>query len=196
MTTVRIDTEKPYDVMIGSDLLERCGELISAVHFPCSAALVSDGTVAPLYAEKARQSLEKAGFSAAEFVFPAGEEQKNLATFGELLSFMAASALTRADIAVALGGGVAGDLTGFAAACYERGIPFIQIPTTLLAMVDASVGGKTAVDLPEGKNLAGAFHQPAAVVGDPDVLRTLPPREFAQGMAEAEIGRASCRERV
>ena len=97
---------------------------------------------------------------------------------------MAASALTRADIAVALGGGVTGDLTGFAAACYERGIPFVQIPTTLLSMVDASVGGKTAVDLPEGKNLAGAFHQPSMVIEDTDCLTTLSPETFTEGMAE------------
>ncbi|MBQ4369408.1 MAG: 3-dehydroquinate synthase [Oscillospiraceae bacterium] len=184
MTNVRINTEKPYDVMIGSGLLERCGELVSAVHTPCSAVLVSDSTVAPLYAEKARKSLEAAAFTVFTYIFPAGEESKNLSNFGEILSFMASCRLTRADIAVALGGGVTGDLTGFAAACYERGIPFVQMPTTLLSMVDASVGGKTAVDLPEGKNLAGAFHQPLLVVCDCDCLKTLPPERLSEGAAE------------
>lgn len=184
MSRVFIGTGKPYDVIIEKGALSRTGELVAEIHKPCRAALITETTVAPLYAEAVVRSLEGAGFAVSQFVFPAGEEQKNLATFGRILSFMASEGLTRSDIAIALGGGVTGDITGFSAACYERGIPFVQIPTTLLSMVDASVGGKTAVDLPEGKNLAGAFHQPSLVICDLACLDTLPQGRIADGAAE------------
>ena len=117
-------------------------------------------------------------------MFPAGEGSKQLSTVGDMLGFLAQQGLTRSDFLVALGGGVTGDMAGFAAACYLRGVSFVQVPTSLLAQVDSSVGGKTAVDLPQGKNLAGAFHQPSLVLIDPDTLGTLPPLFFSDGMGE------------
>jgi len=147
-----------------------------------SLMIVSDSNVAPLYGERLKQAIGRQDCPVV--VLPAGEQEKTLARFCELLNAMADRNLTRDSVILALGGGVIGDLAGFAAACYMRGIAFIQIPTTLLAMVDSSVGGKTAVDLPAGKNLAGAFHQPNAVWIDPDVLSTLPEREYRAGLAE------------
>ena len=147
-----------------------------------SLMIVSDSNVAPLYGERLKQAIGRQ--DCPVWVLPAGEQEKTLARFCELLNAMADRNLTRDSVILALGGGVIGDLAGFAAACYMRGIAFIQIPTTLLAMVDSSVGGKTAVDLPAGKNLAGAFHQPNAVWIDPDVLSTLPEREYRAGLAE------------
>lgn len=147
--------------------------------------IVSDSNVAPLYLLKVKKSLAEAGFFTQTHVVPAGEESKSVAVLGELLEAFAEAHLTRTDLAVALGGGVIGDLTGFAAGCYLRGIRFVQIPTTLLAAVDASVGGKTAVNLAHGKNLAGLFHQPIGVYCDVDTLQTLPEHEIADGAAEA-----------
>ncbi|MBQ7251382.1 MAG: 3-dehydroquinate synthase [Kiritimatiellae bacterium] len=186
MKTIRVESGMPYDVLVARGLLDRAGEFASAV-FPrgATAAVVTDGTVESLYAARVRASLEAAGFRTVGTAFPSGERSKTLATYGEVLSFLAASHVTRHDFVVALGGGVPGDLAGFAAATYLRGIPFLQIPTTLLAAVDSSVGGKTAVDLPEGKNLAGAFHQPRLVLCDPGTLATLPRETFADGVAEA-----------
>ena len=186
MKTIRVGSGIPYDVLVARGLLDRAGELASAV-FPrgATAAVVTDATVGALYAARVRSSLEAAGFRTVATAFPAGERSKTLATYGEVLSFLAAAQVTRNDFAVALGGGVPGDLAGFSAATYLRGIPFLQVPTTLLAAVDSSVGGKTAVDLPEGKNLAGAFHQPRLVLCDPGTLATLPRATFADGVAEA-----------
>ncbi len=147
--------------------------------------LVTDSNVAPLYAEKVREALNKAGAAkVSEYVFTAGEESKNIQTIDAICRSAAQAGLDRRSIMVALGGGVAGDMTGFSAAIYMRGIEFIQIPTTLLAMVDSSVGGKTGVDIPEGKNLIGAFHQPKAVIIDTDFLNTLPDCQFLCGLAE------------
>lgn len=181
--TVR--TSKPYDILIERGSLRTIGARCAAL-FPAGAkaAVVSDSSVFPLYGETVMGSLRAAGFAPASFVFPAGESSKTLATVSELLGFLAEQGLTRSDFVVALGGGVTGDMAGFAAACYLRGIRFVQVPTSLLAQVDSSVGGKTAVDLPQGKNLAGAFHQPAFVLIDPDTLATLPPLFFADGMGE------------
>jgi 3-dehydroquinate synthase len=158
--------------------------MISRVHTPCRTLLLTDDTVAALYAETVTASLSEAGFSVVRHVIPHGEASKSAANLMTLLEAMADEHLTRSDLLVALGGGVVGDLGGFCAAVYQRGIDFIQIPTTLLAMVDASVGGKTAIDLKAGKNLCGAFHQPALVVCDTDCLSTLPPEILADGMAE------------
>ena len=152
---------------------------------PCRAAVIADSTVAPLYAPAVTASLSAAGFSVCSYRFPAGEAHKNLSTLSEILEFLAREHLTRSDCVVALGGGVAGDMAGFAAAVYLRGIRCVQLPTTLLAAVDSSVGGKTAIDLAAGKNLAGAFLQPAAVLCDTDCLKSLPPDVFADGAAEA-----------
>ena len=173
-----------YDVLIESGLRHRAGELISAVVPFCRALLLTDDTVEAFYAADVTASLTKAGYSVILHVIPHGEASKSAASLIALLEKMATEHLTRSDILVALGGGVVGDLGGFAAAVYQRGIKFVQIPTTLLAMVDASVGGKTAIDLVAGKNLAGAFHQPSLVICDVECLNTLPPETFTDGMAE------------
>ena len=184
MKTIHVTASREYDVCIAPGLLSECGERIAAVTGKCVAALVTESTVAPLYAEKVRASLSAAGFQVEQFVFPAGEESKNLRTYTQVLEFLAEKRLSRSDILVALGGGVVGDLGGFAAATYQRGIRFVQIPTTLLSAVDSSVGGKTAVDLPAGKNLVGSFYQPSLVLCDPETLSTLPESVFQDGCAE------------
>ena len=174
-----------YPILTGAGLLDTCGTELAAIMKPCRAVIVSDEHVAPLYMAQAKKSLADAGFSVSEFVVPAGEESKSVATLGSVLEAFCEAHLTRTDIAVALGGGVIGDLTGFAAGCYLRGIRFVQLPTTLLAAVDASVGGKTAVNLEHGKNLAGLFHQPSAVICDINTLKTLSEHEIQDGSAEA-----------
>ena len=184
MTTVTVRASRPYEVTIGRGLLETVGRQAAGQWKGRSAAVVSDSTVAPLYLNRVKDSLERAGFRVHSFVFPAGEDQKNGGTYLKLLEFLAARRLTRADGLIALGGGVVGDLAGFAAATFLRGIGFLQLPTTLLAAVDSSVGGKTAIDLTNGKNLAGAFYQPQAVLCDLDTLDTLPAEVFADGCAE------------
>jgi len=184
MTSIRISASKPYDVQIGGGLLPTLGEQAAALCKGRTACIVSDDTVAALYEKTARTSLEKAGFTVHTYVFPHGEESKCGENFLKLLGFLAQCHLTRSDLLIALGGGVTGDLTGFAAACYLRGVKYIQVPTTLLAMVDSSVGGKTAIDLPEGKNLCGAFYQPILVLCDTDTLKTLPDDIFRDGCAE------------
>lgn len=185
MRSVTVKTSATYEVLIGSGLLQKAGEAVKKVISPCKAAIVTDSTVVHLYEETVRKSLEEAGFSVCTFVFPAGEASKNIHTLSHLLEFLAKEEMTRTDMIVALGGGVTGDLAGFGAAVYLRGIPFVQIPTTFLAAIDSSVGGKTAVDLEAGKNLAGAFYQPKLVLCDTDVLQTLPEVVFADGIAEA-----------
>lgn len=185
MRSVTVKTSATYEVLIGSGLLQKAGEAVKKVISPCKAAIVTDSTVVHLYEETIRKSLTEAGFSVCTFVFPAGEASKNIHTLSHLLEFLAKEEMTRTDMIVALGGGVTGDLAGFGAAVYLRGIPFVQIPTTFLAAIDSSVGGKTAVDLEAGKNLAGAFYQPKLVLCDTDVLQTLPEVVFADGIAEA-----------
>ena len=184
MKTVTIKAGKGYEVQIGSGILKDAGERIRKVSNAKKALLVSDDNVFPLYGEKVKESLENAGFETACFVFHNGEAQKNLKTYGEILEAASEARLSRSDLIVALGGGVTGDMGGFAAATYQRGIGFVQIPTTLLSCIDSSVGGKTAVDLPNGKNQVGAFYQPLLVVIDPTVLETLPDAEYRNGCAE------------
>lgn len=169
-----------YPIHIESGLLRRGIAALQQAKEPL--LIVTDDNVGPLYADALKQAIGRP--DCPVWQMPAGEAEKTLARFGELLERMAELGLTRDTRVLALGGGVVGDLAGFAAACYMRGVAFVQIPTTLLAMVDSSVGGKTAVDLPAGKNLVGAFHQPQAVYIDPDVLATLPEREFRAGLAE------------
>lgn len=183
--TVRISTSRPYDVIIGSGILDSCGEYVAASLKSSRLAVVTDDNVAGLYLERVMKSLESSGFSVFSVVFPHGEGSKNMSVLAELLEKFAESGLTRADAVIALGGGVTGDMAGFAASVYQRGIPFVQIPTTLLAAVDSSVGGKTAVDLAAGKNLAGVFAQPARVICDTATFATLPPEVFADGLAES-----------
>ena len=176
---------REYNIIIQRGLLPRAGEQIRAV-LPkaVKAALVSDSHVAPLYAQAVADSLSAAGFEVKLFTVPAGEGSKNASLLAELWEGFMEFGLTRSDAVVALGGGVVGDLAGFAAATILRGVAFVQIPTTLLAQVDSSVGGKVAIDLKAGKNLAGAFYQPKLVLMDPDVLDSLPDSVFADGMAE------------
>ena len=174
-----------HDVLIGRGLLDEAGERLAEVIKPCRTVVVSDEHVAPLYGRQVAESLEEAGFSSSLVVLPAGESTKCGTQYMALLESFAQSGLTRSDLVVALGGGVIGDLAGFAAATYLRGIAVAQIPTTLLAAVDSSVGGKTAIDLSAGKNLVGAFHLPIRVLCDPTTLSTLPPEQMAVGMAES-----------
>ena len=184
MINVTVSASKTYDIRIGKGLLSTLGAEAAALGKARTICIVSDSNVAPLYAGTVETSLANAGFSVVSFIIPAGEESKNPQVYLELLNFLAQNKLTRTDLIVALGGGVVGDLAGFAAATYLRGIRFIQIPTTLLAMVDSSVGGKTAIDLPAGKNLVGAFWQPSLVLCDTDTLQTLPEEIFRDGCAE------------
>lgn len=184
MRTVHIKASTEYDVLIGRNLLESAGEKSFSLFGKCRAMIVADDTVAELYLSKVSESFENAGISAFNFVFSAGEASKNKDTLFEILEYSAEKGLGRNDIMVALGGGVTGDLTGLASALYQRGIKLVQIPTTLLAAVDSSVGGKTAVDLENGKNLAGVFHQPSLVICDVDTFETLPEDVYACGMAE------------
>ena len=185
MKTIRIQAGRPYTVMVGEGIRTQAGRMIvDTLPAAASAAIISDSNVAPLYLEQIKDTIEQAGLSVCSTVIPAGEASKNLSVYSEILSFLAEQKLSRSDVIVALGGGVVGDLVGFAAATFLRGVPYVQIPTSLLAMVDSSVGGKTAVDLPAGKNLAGAFYQPSVVICDPEVLHTLPDSYFRDGCAE------------
>ncbi|MBI9021267.1 MAG: 3-dehydroquinate synthase, partial [Verrucomicrobia bacterium] len=176
--------DRSYPIRIGSGILETLGEACKAVGLKGRCLIVSDENVAPLYADKIFQSLEKAGFIPTLEVLPAGEPTKCHEQLVRLYSKAAELGLDRGHFMVALGGGVVGDLTGFAAASWLRGIRFVQVPTTLLSMVDSSVGGKTGINIPAGKNLVGAFHQPELVLIDLKTLETLPERQFAAGMAE------------
>ena len=184
MRTVKVNASVKYDIIIGENILPSLGEYCREAVGICRACVLTDDNVEPLYFESAKSSLEAAGYDVIKFVIPHGEASKNTSSLVELLEFMADNHMTRSDCMIALGGGVVGDLCGFCAAVYLRGIKFIQVPTTLLAAVDSSVGGKTAVDLRAGKNLAGAFHQPSLVVCDYKTLDTLPPEIFADGCAE------------
>lgn len=183
--TLRAENDTRYDIYLEAGLLPTIGEKTRALLANArTVAVVTDDTVKALYLPPVTQSLARAGFRVLSFSLPPGEASKNAEQYFALLNWLAENKLTRADAIVALGGGVVGDLAGFAAATYLRGIALIQVPTTLLAMVDSSVGGKTAIDLPSGKNLAGAFYQPSMVLCDPGVLETLPPQAFSDGCAE------------
>lgn len=184
MNTIHVTASKSYDVLIGSGLLQSLGGYVSTIKKVNKVCIVSETNVWPLYGQQAKKSLTDSGFDVVEYVFHAGEQFKNAAVYLDLLYFLADNQITRTDLIVALGGGVVGDMAGFAAATYMRGIPFIQVPTTLLAAVDSSVGGKTAIDLPVGKNLVGAFYQPKLVLCDIDCLNTLPEEVFRDGCAE------------
>jgi 3-dehydroquinate synthase len=171
---------RAYRVQVGAGLLD--SPRLAALVPGAQAFVLSDANVAPHYLERVRTAL--AGKRVDALVIPAGEQEKTLARFGEVMQALAEAGANRDVTVIALGGGVIGDLAGFAAACWMRGVRFVQLPTTLLAMVDSSVGGKTAVDLAQGKNLVGAFHQPSAVLADLDTLATLPARELRAGLAE------------
>ncbi len=183
--TLDIQTAQPYQVHIGTFLLEQVGRIARSVAERARRALVvTDSNVGPLYAAPVLDGLNEAGCTARLVTFEAGEEHKRIETLSLILERAAHEHLTRDDVIIALGGGVVGDVAGFAAATYMRGIAYVQVPTTLLAMVDSSVGGKTAIDLENGKNLAGAFWQPRAVIADVGCLGTLSDEQFADGCGE------------
>ncbi len=184
MRTVTVNASRVYNIEIECGILDHVGEVASKVIKPCSAAILTDTNVGPLYAERLEASLISAGYSPIRFTIAAGEQSKSAESYLSFLNFLASHQITRSDCIFALGGGVVGDLAGFVAATYLRGIRFVQIPTTLLAMVDSSVGGKTAIDLPSGKNLVGAFYQPSLVLCDCETLSTLPREVFTDGCAE------------
>ena len=185
MNTIHIAASREYDVLIGRGLLSELGARCAEVLDGRTAALISDDSVFALYGKQAAESLEKAGFRVVRFVFPHGETSKNLTVYGRILNFLCENYLSRNDFVVALGGGVVGDLGGFCAASYMRGIDFVNCPTTVLSQVDSSIGGKTAIDLGETKNIVGAFWQPKVVLVDFDTLKTLPRRQVVNGLAEA-----------
>lgn len=184
METVKVSASKEYTVNIGTGFLSSIGEKLREIKNVCRVVLVSDDTVFALYGEKVKESLTNCGYSVCEYVFPHGEESKSFENYEKILEFCAENSITRTDLFVALGGGVTGDLTGFVASTYLRGVDFVQIPTTVLAMVDSSVGGKTAINLKSGKNLCGAFYQPIGVFADCETLNTLPEETFNEGCAE------------
>jgi 3-dehydroquinate synthase len=183
--TVDVPLERAgYSVWIGDGLLPICGEKIRPFHPGGKVAVVTDSNVAPIYADTVLESLRGAGFEPTLIVVPAGEASKRLEVVGQVTDAMIEAGLDRKSLLVALGGGVVGDLAGFVAAIYYRGIPYVQMPTTIVSQVDSSVGGKTGVNSPGGKNLIGAFHHPLLVIADTTSLGTLPEREFNEGFAE------------
>lgn len=184
MVSVSVKASVKYDVIIGKGLIEKSGRLAAEVLKAETVALICDDNVDRIYGEKTADSLKRAGFKVRKFVFPHGETSKCADTLNRIYGFLAENHFTRSDAIAALGGGVTGDMAGYAAATYLRGMDFIQIPTSLLAQVDSSVGGKTAIDIPEGKNLVGAFHQPRLVICDTETLETLSEEYLADGMGE------------
>ncbi len=184
MTIIDVPASRNYQVIVGENLISQAGSRIKSFRKGVTAAIISDETVWELYGSPLEASLETAGFGTIHYTFPPGEASKNGENYLKILNFLAENKLTRSDVLVALGGGVTGDLTGFVAATYLRGVAYVQIPTSLLAMVDSSVGGKTAIDLPAGKNLAGAFYQPSLVLCDIAALSTLPQEIFRDGCGE------------
>jgi 3-dehydroquinate synthase len=174
---------RAYQIHVGRCLLEQSGLLLPHLRQP-KVAIVTNTTVAPLFLARLARSLRDAGIDTGEIILPDGEQFKNWQTLNTLFDVLLQRRCERSSTLIALGGGVIGDMTGFAAACYQRGMPFIQLPTTLLAQVDSSIGGKTAINHPLGKNMIGAFHQPQLVLADTDLLSTLPDRELRAGLAE------------
>ena len=182
---ITVSASKNYDIIIGAGILDEAGAIIKkAATGGQVAAVITDDNIAGLYLKRLTNTLEKNGYRVVNYIFPHGESSKSAETFIDILNFLAIEKLSRNDIIVALGGGVSGDLAGFAASCYMRGIKFAQVPTSLLAMVDSSVGGKTAINLSAGKNLAGAFYQPEIVICDISLLYTLPEDIYKDGCAE------------
>jgi len=185
MPTIHVDlAERSYDVLVERGLLESTGSYITNLGLKGKIAIITDTNVAPHYAEKLESSLETAGYINTLHKIPAGEASKSMSQAEQLCREMIREGHDRNSFVIALGGGVVGDLAGYVASIFYRGIPFVQIPTTIVSQVDSSVGGKTGVNVAEGKNLVGAFHQPKLVLVDPDTLTTLPPREYKEGFAE------------
>lgn len=186
MPTVHVDlADRSYDILVEDGLLDSIGSLITATGLSGKCAVITDSNVGPLYAERVLSGLQEAGLNASCHTFPAGEGSKSMTQASALCSSMIEAGHDRSSFVIALGGGVTGDLAGFVAAIFYRGIPFVQVPTTIVSQVDSSAGGKTGVNAPQGKNLIGAFHQPRLVVVDPLTLASLPGREYREGYAEA-----------
>lgn len=186
INAITVQASSPYQVIIGQDLLSKTGDYLSTLvqkNYQ-KIAVISDSNVAPIYATTVLESLEKSGYSPFLYVFPAGESSKSFPQTERLISWLSEHSFTRSDLLIALGGGVTGDLAGFAASIYLRGCDFVQIPTTLLAAIDSSVGGKTAINIPEGKNLVGAFWQPRLVLCDANTFKTLTSEILSDGIAE------------
>lgn len=186
MKTVNVDgVSSPYEVIVSNNCLQELPQKLKMLTNAVNIGVITDDKVDKLYSEKVIKILNDSGYRTCKFVFEHGEKSKNLNTVSNILEFLAENNLTRSDCLAALGGGITGDITGFASAAFLRGIDFVQLPTTLLAAVDSSVGGKTGVNLEHGKNLAGAFHQPRLVICDTDTFKTLPKNIFSEGIAEA-----------
>ena len=184
MKEICVKTSDSYKIYIGENILPSAGDIIKKTVSICKILIICDDNVFPLYNKALKDSLLKTGYEVREFVIKAGEQSKNFSVAEDIINYLAENNFTRTDIIVALGGGVVGDISGFCAAIYFRGIKFVQIPTTFLAAIDSSVGGKTGINLFAGKNLVGAFHQPAAVITDCKLFSTLSKQVFAQGVAE------------
>lgn len=184
MEKITVHASGTYDILIDKGSLGNIGQVLKERFKPCTIAILSDDKVFPLYGKNVTDAIEAAGFRTVSHLIPNGEQSKTLDNVTAFIDCMVKAQVTRTDMVLALGGGVIGDMAGFAAAIYLRGIPYIQVPTTLLAAVDSSVGGKTAVDISAGKNLVGAFHQPALVYLDTDTLGTLDPAVLRDGFAE------------
>ena len=185
MKTININvSSKNYNIHIGKGILSQTGKIISSLGFTGRILIVTDDNVAPLYLETVENSINNSGIETSHVILPNGEEHKNMKSIMMIYEAASKNNLNRKDMFVALGGGVIGDMTGFAAATFLRGVKYVQIPTTLLAQVDSSIGGKTGIDLPFGKNLVGAFCQPEAVIADSSVIKTLTDEHIASGMAE------------
>ena len=185
MKAIKVKASTSYEIFIERGLLGECGKMIKNIVRCNKTAVITDDTVNTLYGDTLEKTLTENGFTVCRYVFPHGEASKCSDTLNKIYAFLCENSITRSDCIVALGGGVVGDISGYAAATFLRGIKYIQIPTTLLAQIDSSVGGKTAIDLPQGKNLVGAFKQPECVICDPDVLSTLTEEILSDGMAEA-----------
>lgn len=185
MKKFAVSTSNPYEIIIGSDIIQHAGTYIKECIPPCHLCVITDSTVNSIYAQVVLTSLMESGYHTSKIVFPSGEHSKNLVTYSNVMEALADEGMTRSDGIVALGGGVVGDLAGFVAATYMRGISYVQIPTTYMAALDASVGGKTGVNLQIGKNLAGAFWQPSLVLCDCKTFDSLYPKRIMEGTAEA-----------
>lgn len=184
MKIVSVKASQDYDIIIEKGLLTQTGEIVSKLAKSRKVAIITDDIVDTLYSKIVIDSLQSSGFEVCKYVFPNGEHSKCSENLNNIYDFLCKNSITRTDSIIALGGGVVGDITGYASATYLRGVDYIQIPTTLLAQVDSSVGGKTAIDIPSGKNLVGAFKQPKCVICDIDTLKTLKRETFSDGMAE------------
>ncbi|MEG2144710.1 MAG: 3-dehydroquinate synthase family protein, partial [Oscillospiraceae bacterium] len=185
MKIIDVATERPYKVVVGENILSDCGEYFAKAFKICKIAIITDDAVEALYSDVLVKTLTEHGFEAVKIVFPHGEASKNFNTLTYILERLVCEEITKGDVIISFGGGVTGDLGGFAAACYLRGMRYVQIPTTFLSAIDSSVGGKTGVNLASGKNLAGAFWQPEFVICDWGLLASLPKPYFLDGVAEA-----------